>query len=106
MRKQLEKLNALYESFQTHATFLNVTGKTGQPLLGDAAVCGLLRDHILTGYLTRDELATHPSLNGMFDACESMTAVQEWLDILNKDHEGDQDEKNRKLNGLILIDEI
>jgi len=56
---QLKKFDSLYESFKTHHTFLSVSSET-RPLWGDAAIFGLLRDHILTGYVTREDSAVYP----------------------------------------------
>jgi len=47
------------------------------PSGGDAAVFGLLRDHILTGYVTREELA-------VLTAYEVIPEVKKWLDSLEK----------------------
>ena len=47
----LTKFDALYKSFKTEDIFLSHGVKTGQPLWGDAAIYGLLRDHILTNYM-------------------------------------------------------
>jgi len=67
---QLKKCDSLYESFKTHHTFLSVSSETARPLWGDAAIFGLLRDHILTGYVTREELAVYPRLMAMLTAYE------------------------------------
>jgi hypothetical protein len=82
---QLIKFNALYENFQTDKTFLSVSAKTGQPLWGDAAMYGLVRDHILTGYISLEDLAEYPRLLTMYQAYESIPAVKEWLEgLFNK----------------------
>jgi Glutathione S-transferase, C-terminal domain len=78
----LKKFNALYETFKTHDTFLSVSATTEQPLWGDAAVFGLLRDHILTGYVTRDDLNDYPRLMAVYDAYESIPKIKEWLEGL------------------------
>jgi hypothetical protein len=80
--KQLTKFNALYDNFKTDDTFLSVSAKTGQSLWGNAAIYGLLRDHILTNYITMEDLAEYPRLSSMFAAYEAIPAVKEWLDAL------------------------
>lgn len=79
----LTKFDALYDKFKTEAVFLSTSGKTGQPLWGDAAIFGLLRDHILSKYITKDDLAAYPRLNEMYNAYESIPAVAHWLAQLN-----------------------
>ena len=77
----LTKFNALYETFATTDTFLSVSAKTGHALWGDAAVYGLLRDHILTKYITKDDLqSSYPRLATMYTAYEKIPAVQAWLE--------------------------
>ena len=82
---QLKKFNALYESFKTHDIFLSVSSKTDQPLWGDAAIYGLLRDHIVSGYLTREDLTVYPRLMAMFTAYEDIPAIKTWLESLEKE---------------------
>ena len=80
----LTKFNALYQTFQTDEVFLSRSAKTGQPLWGDAAVYGLLRDHVMTKYMTTDDLAAgYPRLAAMYGAYEKIPAVQAWLENLN-----------------------
>mmetsp|Transcript_14501 Transcript_14501/g.31421 ORF Transcript_14501/g.31421 Transcript_14501/m.31421 type:complete len:220 (-) Transcript_14501:38-697(-) len=79
----LTKFDALYEHFKTEKLFLSVSAKTGQPLWGDAAVYGLLRDHILTKYITMEDLEAYPNLSAMYAAYGQIPAVQEWLEGLN-----------------------
>ena len=82
--KYLTKFDALYETFKTEDVFLSTSAKTGQPLWGDAAVYGLLRDHVLTKYITVNDLsANYPRLGAMYTAYEKIPAVQEWLEKLN-----------------------
>jgi hypothetical protein len=49
-------------------------------LWGDAAVYGLLRDHILTKYVTVEDFAAYPRLSAMYAAYEVIPAVKEWLE--------------------------
>ena len=84
---QLNKFNALYEKFHTDSTFLSVSAKTSQPLWGDAAIYGLIRDHILTGYISLEDLAAYPRLLNMYQAYESIPAVKEWLEKSNNKDE-------------------
>ena len=81
---QLRKFNALYESFKTHDIFLSVSSKTGHPLWGDAAIYGLLRDHIVSGSMNRDDLVMYPRLMAMFTAYEEIPAIKKWLESLDK----------------------
>jgi glutathione S-transferase len=81
---QLKKFDSLYESFKTHDVFLSVSSKTANPLWGDAAVFGLLRDHMLSGFVTREDLSAYPRLMSMFQAYESIPEVKKWLDGLEK----------------------
>lgn len=83
--KYLTVFNGLYKSFKQEEVFLSVSAKTGQPLWGDAAVYGLLRDHILSKYITQDDLAAYPSLQAMYEAYEKIPAIQDWLVKLNKE---------------------
>ena len=82
--KYLTKFNALYENFKTEETFLSVSAKTKQPLWGDAAIYGLLRDHILTSYITEEDLSAYPFLSNMYVAYEKIPAIEEWLAKLNE----------------------
>ena len=81
--KYLVKFDALYKAFKTHDTFLSTSAKTGQPLWGDAAVYGLLRDHVLTKYIVVEDLDEYPQLKAMYASYEKIPAVREWLDNLN-----------------------
>lgn len=79
----LTKFNSLYDSFMTDDIFLSRSAATNQPLWGDAAVYGLLRDHVLTDYLTVEDLADYPKLAAMYEAYAKIPAVKRWLDKLN-----------------------
>lgn len=79
LAKYLIKFDALYSNYKTHETFLSVSQTTQQPLWGDAAIFGLLRDHILTGYVTMEELKAYPHLIGMYEAYEKIPAVADWI---------------------------
>lgn len=81
--KYLTKFNALYETFQQDEVFLSRSSKTNQPLWGDAAVYGLLRDHVLTNYITVDDLSEFPKLSKMYASYAAIPAIKEWLDKLN-----------------------
>ena len=87
--QMLTKFNALYEQFKTDDVFLSVSAQTGQPLWGDAAIFGLLRDHVLTKYLaSKNELAKkYPYLMNMYNAYESIPAVQKWLESVTPKEE-------------------
>jgi Glutathione S-transferase, C-terminal domain len=77
--KHLTKFDALYNTFKTEDVYLSVSAKTGEPLWGDAAVFGLLRDHILTGYITNDDLKEYSNLTALYESYGSIPAVKEWM---------------------------
>jgi hypothetical protein len=77
--KQLTKFDALYENFKTGDVYLSVSAKTGQPLWGDAALYGLLRDLILTGYITVEDLQAYPRLAALYGGYGKIPAISEWL---------------------------
>jgi len=80
---QLKKFNSIYESFMTHDPYLSVSLKTNRPLWGDAAMFGLIRDHFLKGYITREELTTtYPRLMAMYTSNETIPEVKTWLENL------------------------
>lgn len=81
--KYLTKFDALYQSFKTEEVFLSTSAKTGQPLWGDAAVYGLLRDHMLSGALTKEDLQSYANLSAMYTAYEAIPAIHKWLGELN-----------------------
>ena len=77
--KKLEQFNALYNSFKTHDTFLSVSDKTNKPLWGDGACFGLLRDNILTGMMSREDLSKYEKLDAMYTAYEKIPSVEKWI---------------------------
>ena len=78
--KLLTKFNGLYEQFKTHDVFLSISSKTNNPLWGDAAIFGLLRDHIITGHTTFDNLkASYPYLSMMYETYEKIPSVAKWI---------------------------
>jgi len=77
---QLTKFNALYEQFKQDDVFLSVSSKTPQPLWGDAAVFGLIRDNILTGFMARDDLKDYPRLQAVMEKYEMIPAVKNWIE--------------------------
>lgn len=76
---QLTKFDAFYKTLKTEKDFLSISATTGNPLWGDAAVYSLLRDHILTGYTTLDNLKAYPNLAALYTTYESIPAIQKWL---------------------------
>lgn len=78
--QQLTKFNALYRNFKTHDVFLSVNPGNQKPLWGDAAMFGLLRDHILTGHMTEDELQVYPELMALYEAFGKIPAVAAWIE--------------------------
>jgi hypothetical protein len=78
--QQLTKFNALYRNFQTHTIYLSVNKANDMPLWGDAALFGLLRDHILTGHMTEETLQAYPELMAMYQAFGKIPAVASWIE--------------------------
>lgn len=83
--QQLTKFNALYRQFKTHDTYLSVSRKTQNPLWGDAAVFGLLRDHTLMGHMSKDDLKAYPYLTAMYEAYEKIPSVAGWIETKQKE---------------------
>lgn len=77
--KQLVKFNAMYEHNKIHDVYMSVGEKTKQPLWGDAALFGLIRDNILTGLMAREDLTKYEKLEAMYSAFEKIPAVAEWI---------------------------
>ena len=82
---QLVKFNALYQQFKTDDTYLSVSAKTNQPLWGDAAIFGLVRDNILTGLMAKEDLKEYPCLKTMFEKYETIPAVASWIEAKQKE---------------------
>ena len=78
--KQLVKFNAMYEHCKTHTIHMSVSEKNNQPLWGDAALFGLIRDNILTGLMAREDLTKYEKLEAMYSAFEKIPAVAGWID--------------------------
>jgi glutathione S-transferase len=78
--QQLTKFNALYQHFKTHDIFLSVNPANQNPLWGDAALFGLLRDNILTGHIAEDDLKAYPELMAMYQAYGKIPAVAAWIE--------------------------
>ena len=79
--KYLAKFEGLYGKYKTHETYLSVSKSTGHPLWGDAALFGLLRDHVLTELVCLDALkASYPNLYGLYESYGSIAAVKAWTD--------------------------
>ena len=79
--KQLTKFNCMYKEFKTHDTYLSVSKKTSNPLWGDAAIFGLLRDNIITGLLTEDTLSEYSELSTMFHEYSKIPAISKWCEM-------------------------
>jgi glutathione S-transferase len=77
--KQLQKFDALYGQFKTHDVFLSVSPKTQNPLWGDAAIFGLLRDHAILGHMSVDDLDAYPYLKALYEAYGQIPAISEWI---------------------------
>ena len=93
--KQLIKFNSLYKQFKTHDVFLSVSTKSpNNPLWGDAAIFGLLRDHVLTGLLTLDSIETsYPELHNMYQEYLKIPAINEWCTTTMKEKENTKENK-------------
>ena len=78
--EELTKFTALYKNFKTHSVYMSVNPNNDKPLWGDAAIFGLVRDHIMTGHMTLDDLKAYPELLAMFEAYEKIPAVSEWIE--------------------------
>ena len=77
----LEKFDKLYAKYKLEESFLSVSKTDGQPLWADAGLYGLLRDNMITGFLTMEDLKEKYShLATMFEAFGSIPAVKEWVD--------------------------
>lgn len=85
---QLKKFDALYD------TFLSVSSTTARPLWGDAAMFGLLRDHIFTGCVTREELVVYPRLTAMLTDYEEIPEVKKFLDSLEMKESSHREEQD------------
>lgn len=76
----LDKFDKLYAKYKTHDTYLSVSKSTGKPLWADAAVYGLIRDNIITGLTTVEDLKKYSNLVAAYEAFASISAVKEWVD--------------------------
>lgn len=70
---ELNVFNALYRKYAEADTY--IVGDT--PLWGDSALFGLMRDLILTGFITEDDIP--PRLKTMFLAYKAIPAVARWI---------------------------
>ena len=78
---QLTKFETLYKQFKTHDVYLSVSAKTKLPLWGDSAIFGLVRDHVLVGHITLEEVQTkYPTLYAMYKAYEAIPEVHAWIE--------------------------
>jgi Glutathione S-transferase, C-terminal domain len=78
--KYLTKFDKLYNKFKTDEVYLSKTSE-GSPLWGDAALFGLLRDNVITGFI---DLATveksYTNLWNLYETFGKIEPVKEWLD--------------------------
>jgi len=79
----LTKFEELYKKYKTHEIYLSVSSQEKSPLWGDAAVFGLVRDHILTGLLPQEDVAKYPSLAAAYQAFGDIPSVKAWIDSKN-----------------------
>eukprot|EP00525_Craspedostauros_australis_P005706 CAMPEP_0198129724 /NCGR_PEP_ID=MMETSP1442-20131203/52384_1 /TAXON_ID= /ORGANISM="Craspedostauros australis, Strain CCMP3328" /LENGTH=225 /DNA_ID=CAMNT_0043790175 /DNA_START=45 /DNA_END=722 /DNA_ORIENTATION=- len=78
--KQLTKFDALYGKFKTHDVYLSVSKKTNMPLWGDAALFGLIRDNVITGFMKMDDLDKYPNLASMYKSYAKIGPVAAWIE--------------------------
>lgn len=76
---QLTKFNSLYENFQQDETYLSVSETTQNPLWGDAAIFGLVRDHTITGFLQESDLGDYSKLQSMFQKYKQIPSIEGWI---------------------------
>lgn len=75
-KEKLSMFDALYSKYAIDDTYISVS-KNGMPLWGDVALASLLRDIILTGFLTPDELPAR--IKKVYDAFLAIPAVDNWI---------------------------
>jgi glutathione S-transferase len=81
--KYLTKFEKLYAKYKTDKTYLSAS-MAGNPLWGDAAMFGLLRDNVITGFVDLDVLeSSYPNLWTMYAAFARIEAVKEWINSKN-----------------------
>ena len=74
-------LVSLAYSEQRNTATWQAAKATGQPLWGDAAMFGLLRDNNITSFLDLNVMESkYPNLWKMYSAFAKIPAVKEWLD--------------------------
>lgn len=84
MPGELTKFNSLYKKFATSAPYLSVNDSK-KPLWGDAAIFGLLYDHVQTGFITAAVLESeYPALSALYEAFGAIPAVAKWIDEKQK----------------------
>lgn len=76
---ELAKFNTYYEHFASHDVYMSVDVNNGKPLWGDSFLFGLLRDHILTGHMAREDLTKYAKLDGLFQAYEKLPEAAAWI---------------------------
>ena len=79
----LTKFDKLYAKFKTtgdDGVYLS-TSAAGNPLWGDAAMFGLMRDATITGFIDMDAVQkSYTNLWSMYESFAKIDAVKEWLD--------------------------
>jgi glutathione S-transferase len=84
VHEQLNKFNALYGQYKTHDVYLSTNPTTQNPLWGDAAIFGVLRDHSIMGLLSLDDLDRYPHLKALYDSYRQIPAVADWIETKEK----------------------
>jgi Glutathione S-transferase, C-terminal domain len=77
----LTKFDQLYAKFKTDDVYLSKSSATGNPLWGDAAMFGLIRDNVITGFIDVETLAqSYTNLWDVYELFGNIAPVKEWLD--------------------------
>mmetsp|Transcript_17085 Transcript_17085/g.53361 ORF Transcript_17085/g.53361 Transcript_17085/m.53361 type:complete len:212 (+) Transcript_17085:73-708(+) len=74
VKTELKVFEGLYAKYGTADTYLS----SPKPLWGDAALAALIRDLILTGFLTEAEIP--PRLAKMYSALVAIPAIAAWIE--------------------------
>ena len=77
MTEKLEVFDKMYTMYATDLTYASVAKKDCKPLWGDCALFNLLRDMIIMGCITKDELPTR--VKKMYVAFAALPGVSDWI---------------------------
>jgi glutathione S-transferase len=78
----MTKFDQLYAKFKMDDVYLSKSPATGSPLWGDAAMFGLLRDTVITGFIDVETLQkSYTNLWNLYESFgKEITPVKGWLD--------------------------